>query len=449
MISYDLMNPFSRSGRTRAAVEPSHPLLGVSAPAALQRSVVGPDMYLGDPALASFLGMGALNDAGVAVTESTSLGLTALYRSVEIIAGTIGSLPMKTYRDTGEQMPDGTSERETVSSFLDNPGGDFYTPFEWKHLVMVHLLLHGNAYLLHIYNGAGGIAALFPIHPSMVSVEFDKDAGIRIYKVSSQGIESVVYTDDDITHIMGLSVDGLCGVSPIGMMRNAIGTGIAGDKAAARMFGSGMLLGGLVTPTNGEQLTQEQGDAIVSGLKARLTGSNNAADLAFVSASLQFSPWTMNADDAQFIESREHQVTEIARMFGVPKMLLAEDGASTWGSGIAELNRGLARYTLARWTSCIEERLSRLLPSPRFCEFDFKALLEPSPEIMIPLLIQQVGAGILTKNEARAILNLPPVSDPAADSVAPIGTSGSDSSAPSGAAVSAPSTTPALEGASA
>lgn len=363
------------------------------------RAQTGPSFSIGDPALAEYLGMGGRNDAGVTVTESSALGLTAVWRSVGIISGTIAGLPLKTYRRT-----DG-DQRVRVKSVLDNPGGDVLTPFEFKELALVHLLLHGNAYLLHIYNGGGALAALFPIHPSLVTVR--RDASLqRIYTVAIEG-GSKEYTSAELTHVMGMSTDGLVGLSPISVARNAIGTGLAGDKAAARMFSSGMLLGGLVS--SDEHLDEEQAESLKTNLKAKLGGTNNAGDIAVVNASLKFTPWTMPAKDAQFIESRQYGVNEVARIFGVPKVLLAEDGASTWGSGIAELNRGLAKYTLMAWTSRFEERLSRLVAhSTTYCEFDYKGLLQPSPEDEIALLISQVDAGLLDADEARAFLNLAP-----------------------------------------
>lgn len=364
------------------------------------RSHDGPRLSIGDPALAEYLGMSERSYAGVPVTESSTLGLSAVFRAVSIISGTIAGLPLKTYRESNGQ-------RERVGSFLDNPGGELLTPFEWTELVLVHLLLHGNAYLLHVYNGAGGIVSTFPLHPGLVYVEPSEQYG-KIFKVTGSDGETREYTPRDLTHIPGLGTDGIKGLSVLALARNSFGTSIAGEQAAARMFGNGLLLGGMVT--SDEQLTEEDAKTVMLGLKGKMQGTKNAGDLAFVNASLKFTPWTVPAKDAQFIESRQHQITDIARWFGVPKMLLAEDGASTWGSGIAELNRGLHRYTLIGWTSRIEQRLSRLLPQPRFCEFDPAGLLAGTPQEVTQNIAAELAAGTLTLDEARRILNRPPLS---------------------------------------
>jgi len=351
-------------------------------------------------ALAEYLGIGSTALAGVSVTERSSLGATAFYRCIAIVAGAIAGLPLKTYRKIED-------DRERVASFLDNPAGPYpLTPYAWKELVMVHMLIRGETFLRHIYNQGGALIGLLPIHPSAVSVKWngsDKDFRVEMADGSHED-----FTTDNMTQVMGLSTDGLRGISPLTIFRNAIGTGIAGDHAAARTFGSGLLLSGIVTPD--EDI--EEGDAkiIKEGLQAKVAGVEHAGDIAVVNRKLNFSPWSMTNEDAQFIQSREFQVVEFARMFGVPPHLLgATEKQTSWGTGVAEQNLGLARYTLMPWTSRLEESLSALLPQPRFCEFDYKGLLQGTPKDEIDLLKTQLDAGILTKDEARAILNRPPL----------------------------------------
>jgi HK97 family phage portal protein len=135
------------------------------------------------------------------------------------------------------------------------------------------------------------------------------------------------------------------------------------------------------------------------------------------------------------LESRVHSVTEVCRIYGVPKVLLAEDGASTWGSGIAELNRWFARTALFSWTTRLEQRLSLLLTRPTACEFDYKGLLQPAPEVEIPLLISQLKAGILTTDEIRRMFNLPSL--PAGAAPSDTSPNGPGTGSPAGAEVPA------------
>lgn len=355
-----------------------------------------------DPAIVELLGLGSGNLAGVAVGESSVLGLAGVYRAVSLIAGTIASLPMRTI----ETNKDGHTER--ARSFLDTPGGPTGpTPFEWKEQVLVHLLLHGNAYCAHLYGGAGQIVGLLPVHPLAVTVDVEPD-GSKLFTASLADGTRRVFTSQQLTHIPALSTDGVTGLSPIAVARNVFGTSLAGDRAAARMFANGAMVSGLVTPV--DDMSEEEAKAIKASLRAKMQGTDNSGDIAVINRQLKFDKWSMSAEDAQFLQSRAFQVEEIARFYGVPPHLLMQTEKQTsWGTGVQEQNRGLARYTLEPWTTRIQERLSRLLTGGKKCEFDYSAFVQPDPETEIGLLIEQVDAGLLTINEARKIRNLPPL----------------------------------------
>lgn len=355
-----------------------------------------------DPAIVELLGLGSPNLAGISVGESSVLGLAAVYRAVSLIAGTIASLPMRTIQTD----KDGHTKR--ARSFLDTPGGlTGPTPFEWKEQVLVHLLLHGNAYCAHVYGGAGQIVGLLPVHPMAVTVDMQAD-GSKLFTVSLADGTRRVFTSNQMTHIPALSTDGITGLSPIAAARNVFGTSLAGDRAAARMFANGAMVSGIVTPE--EDLTAEEATTIKNDLRQRVQGGANAGDIAVINRKLKFDKWSMSAEDAQFLQSRAFQVEEIARFYGVPPHLLMQTEKQTsWGTGVQEQNRGLARYTLEPWTTRIQERLSRLLTGGKKCEFDYSAFVQPDPEAEINLLIAQVDSGLLTVNEARKIRNLPPL----------------------------------------
>lgn len=372
-------------------------------------------LRLDDGTFADWMGWGR-GTAGVAVSQQGSLALASVWRAVSLISGTIGTLPLKTYRD----LPDGTRVR--VPSFLDNPGGPGgLTQLEWTELVMVHLLLWGNAYLSHVVGGAGQLVGLVPMHPSAVEVKQVKTKQEeerfgpfhKFFTVHLNDGSQIDLTPMEVTHVTGLSTGGLEGLSPIRVARQTIGTGLAGDQAAARQFGQGFMPAGLVTTE--EDVSLEEAQVIKDGLDAKLAGPQNAGQWAFVNRNLKFTPWAMPADDMQFLESRQFQVEEVARIFGLMPFHLAQTEKQTsWGTGITEQNRGLARYTFMPWTSRIEQRLTRLLPNKQLAEYDYAGLLQGSVQEELEMLIRQKEAGILTVDEIRRIRNLPPLPAPSA-----------------------------------
>lgn len=357
---------------------------------------------IADPAVALLLGYGTID--APAVSETVAATLSAVYRSVSLIAGTMGTLPLRTLQDGQD------GRREKVRSWLDTPDGpDGFTQMEWTELGMVHLLLHGTTYWQHIYNGANQIVAGHPVHPRAVTPEWDSSRpGGKKFTVTKDDGSTETFDARTMTQVMGWSFDGLEGVSCITRARMSLGTALAGDKSANRQFTSGAMISGLVSPDDDEDL--DDATEMKEHLDRAINGPDKAGGIAYINRKLKFQPWTLSAVDAQFLQSRAFQVEEVGRWFGLPPHLLGQTEKSTsWGSGIQEQNRGLARYTLKPWSTRIEQRASRLLPPNKQAEFDYSSLLQPSPEDEIELLNKQIDSGLLTLNEARKIRNLPPV----------------------------------------
>lgn len=358
---------------------------------------------LSDPFVIAMLG-GSIDGAPV-VSESTAMSLSAVFRAVSIGAGALGSLPLRTLKTNR----DGTRER--TSSWLDDPGFGMYTPVEWKELATVHLWLHGRCFGQHVYNGAGALAGMNWIHPLAVTVERDENrVGGRRFDVRLDDGEVRQFDDLTMTQIMGLSLDGLTGISPISKARLSLATAAAGDKAAHRMQTNGAMIAGLVTPDDDEELTEGEAKVVKETVRSAMTGVENAGDVAVINRKLKFTPWQLSAVDAQFLQSRNFSIDEIGRWWGLPPHLLGLTEKSTsWGQGLTEQNRGLSRYTLTPWTTRFEQRMTRTLAGKRIAEFDYSAFVAPDPETEIRLLLEQLNGGLLTANECRRIRNMPAV----------------------------------------
>lgn len=359
-----------------------------------------PEYSVSDPAFAEFLIQSGLY--GYELSETQALGLTAVWRAQAIIAGTIAGLPLKVFEDSGVG-------RVEVDSFLsDSPAGPYdLSPFNWVETVILHLLNHGEAFLKTITNAGGEVIGMWPIHPMAVN-KVAWDGAEKVFTVGLTGGGTEEFRTGEIVHVVGMTMDGLRGLSPLSLFRQSFQTSRAGEQAANRTFTNGMLVSGLVSTE--EEVDGEEAAVISASLKAKVTGSGNAGGIAFVNRALKFTPWMMSAADAQFIESRSFQVEEVSRIYGVPPHLLSStQKVTSWGAGIQEQDLALAKYTLMGLTSRLESALKRVLPAGQKAEFSYKGLLAGTPNQEIELLLAQVSGGILTADEARAYLNLPPL----------------------------------------
>lgn len=370
---------------------------------------------VGSPVFAQFINPGGYVDlAGLPVDQQSAMGLSSVYRAVSLVAGTLASLPLRSLRENAQGDP------EKVSSVFDDPDGpDGQTQFEWTETLFAHLMIHGRAGALKVKTEAGALARLPLVHPLSFRVEeptpeeYKTPANLPVgglwFWVTLDNKTVVKLDGDDFWYVPALSLDGITGMGLLDVARLSLGTTKAGDRAAANLFANGALISGLATPDDDEDITDDVPE-IRRQLNAATQGVDKAGTIALVNRRLKFQPWTMTAQAAQFLQSRQFQIEEISRWSGVPPHLLMQTEKQTsWGTGVEEQNRALGRTVLNPWACRLEGRGSRLLARPRWIEIDFAGLERPSPDKEIELLLAQTGRPFMTVNEARKVRNLPPV----------------------------------------
>lgn len=347
--------------------------------------------------------------AGVS-TELEALHSSALYRGVSLVAGTLAGLPFNTF--TGEGI-----ERQKVKSVFDNPDPSGQTAFEWKETAFTHLMLYGRCGALKVLTEAGGLSSLPLVHPSAFRVALptgdEHPAGGVWFDVTLENGKAYRTDAEGFWYVPALSLDGRTGVGLLELAAESIGTTLAGDETASILFTSGATISGLATPKEDGSMEADDLAQARRELRNATSGEENAGRIALVNRALDFTPWTMTAQQAQVLESRQFQIEEISRWTGVPPHLLMQtDKQTSWGTGVDEQNRGLSKFVLGHWASRFEQRASRVLANPRWAEFDFAGLERPNFAVEVDLLVKQVQAGLITVNEARAIRNLPPLPEP-------------------------------------
>ena len=129
-------------------------------------------------------------------------------------------------------------------------------------------------------------------------------------------------------------------------------------------------------------------------------------------AETEWQPLTIPPDQLQFLESREWEVCELARMYGIPPHLIGDESKSTsWGTGIEQQNIGFVAYTIAGWTSRFEQRVTREIVNTRgqVATFDLDELMKGSTNERFTAYASGIQWGWITRNEVRAKEDMPPL----------------------------------------
>jgi HK97 family phage portal protein len=368
-----------------------------------------PTMPISSPNIMEFLGGDASPASGKKVTEEGILGLPAVWRAINVISGSCASLPLHAYKpgaDSRERLTSGQA-----ATLLEEPHPDM-TPFELWETVYAHIGLWGNAYLQLLRDEHGRIAELWPIHPGRVKVGRTSDAGTKVFLVDGK----LTYREftsrnrsGQILHIPGFGYDGVCGVSPVRAARMGLGLALAAEEYGARLFGSGSLATGILQSE--QRLTQDQADAIQARWRAKRTGLSSSHEVIVLDSGAKFHQLSIPPADAQFLESRRFQVTEIARMFGVPPhMLMDTEKSTSWGTGIEQQSIGFVVFTLRPWLIRVEQRVSRLLrPEAAYAKYSVEGLLRGDSTQRATFYQAMWNLGVFSTNEIRALEERPPV----------------------------------------
>ena len=346
--------------------------------------------------------------AGVTVSEQSALGVTAVYRAVSIIAGAGGALPIRAFRERDDGREDLGAPWFEVEPYPD------VSPFQYKELVFTDLLLWGNHYSLKIRSETGDkILRLLRVPPWQVQVRRERSTGLnpsgKLYTCAGA---AQPYTPWEMLHVPGLGYDGLVGLSPISLARQAIGLAVAAEEYGARLFGSGALMSGILT-TEQALPDEDTAKALKARWQAMIAGVARSHEVAILDRGAKFEPVSINPEDAQMLATRQFSIQEIARLYGVPPFLLADSSGSTsWGSGLQTFGEMFVRFTLTTWLARVEQRFSaHLLPRGQEARFVTDALLRGSATERAAYYQTMKAIGALTVDEIRDREDLPPMPD--------------------------------------
>jgi HK97 family phage portal protein len=345
---------------------------------------------------------------------SAAIGLSATWACVQLIAGTISSLPLMVYRTDANGIRTVAKDHPLYFVLHDSPNYD-QTAVDFWEVMAASIELYGNAYAVMEKRSGGVLNALHPVRPDLMKVR-RLDNGDLQYEWTENGVRSVK-RGDDVLHIRGPIGDALSGTSTLSICRNVFDDAMAADSAASAMFENGVNPSGILSTKPEVTLTKPQRDALEKHLAEKYMGSIRQGLPMLLDGGLTWSQLTINPVDAQMLESRKFSGEEICRIFGIPPGMVGfGDKSSNWGTGKEVDVLGFQKFTLRKRIKRIEQSLlKQLVPLAErraqgiTIEFNFDALLRGDTEARYNAYEKAIRMGIATRNECRALENLPPI----------------------------------------
>ena len=354
--------------------------------------------------------------SGVTVNWQTAIEVAAVLACVRVIANGVSQVPWKLYRDdgTGKSL----ANDHPLAPLIYRRPNAWQTSYAFRETIVMHAVLTGNAFVwLGRVGRERSIRAMEPIDPGRVTVQRDPQGGLT-YVVRADDGASVTFGSSDIWHLRGPSWNSWMGLDATRMARDAIGLAIATETAHADFHKGGARVSGLLSVK--DKLGNDKFTFLSAWLDRHSEGGDRAGKPLILDNEAKWQSFAMTGVDAQHLETRKHQIEEIARAFGVmPIMIGQSDKAATYASA-EQMFLAHVVHTLMPWYERIEQSADVALLSEAdrvagyYTKFNPNALMRGAAKDRGEFYAKALGAGghgtaWMTPNEVRALEEMDPI----------------------------------------
>ena len=364
-----------------------------------------PDGWL----IESFTG-GSRSLSGQIVSPQNATGVSAYYACMRVVAEDVGKLPFPLYERLKPRGKNRLVDHPLYRLIHDDPNPEMSSQ-TFRETLTAHAFGWGNGFAEIVWK-RGRPVALWPLDPSTVRVEREGESRMLVYKVRHSPSESeVTLPARDMFHLHGLGFDGLTGYSVAKIAKQTLGLAMALEKFGASYFGrGGKPSGRLEFP---HPVKPERIPALRKQFEDVHEGEEGWHKTLVLEDGATWKPYSYPHDDAQWIESRNFGVEDIARFARVPPHKIGHLLRATY-SNISEQNQEYTTDTLlpilSRWS---HEVRRKLIPREQhghiFAEHLIEGLLHGNPEQQSKLYAAGRQWGWFSANDVLELMNRNPL----------------------------------------
>lgn len=349
-----------------------------------------------------------LYNSSTAYTTEKSMLLSAVYRCVEVISDSVAQLPLEPYRIDSQGYKVKFTSHPTYK-LLNKEPNQRMTRFTFIKTLIVSTLLRGNGYAYIERDGSGNAVALHLVPSELVTINRPKSLRDSVtYGIAGLGtVES-----KDMIHILNFSYDGIIGMSTLQHARHSLGLAMDSDAHAAGFFKGGANIAGILKSDG--HLAPDQKQQIKQAWQMAFNpnyGSPNG--VAVLEGNFTFEPITVNPSDAQLLETRQFNVVDICRFFGVSPVKAFDLTKSSY-STVEATELAFLTDTLSPLLEKIELEFERKLYKPSEKDsidvrFDTAMLLRADKQSLANYYQTLFNIGVVSPNDIRKQLDMPAI----------------------------------------
>lgn len=338
-----------------------------------------------DPFLDALVSLSS-NDPNSYVSAS-ALRNSDIFAAISSIAGDLASNPIK-------------SSSSLYNKMINDHPNELMDGRSFKYALAVEMLLNGNAFAeidlsSHTLNF---------IPNNKLTVQQDDVTQKLTYTYSPDGRIKRVIASSNILHFKYFTRDGLVGLSPLYALKDEMKIQAAGNRLMTGFFNNG-IHGTTVVQVHQADLSSDGKENIRKQFDEATTG-NNSLNTIVTDDGMDVKSLPLNTDVLKLVNSNDWNTRQIAKAFGLPPERL---GVENEHSNQQQSNVQYLQGTLQHYEDCFTSELNYKLGQD--FSFDNSKLLSLDPSAQQQMAVDGYVNGIYTRNEARALLNLVPVTN--------------------------------------
>jgi HK97 family phage portal protein len=365
---------------------------------------------------------GSWASTGELVSSDSGLAYPAFWTAVRIIAETMSQMEV----DLNEVQPlwleNGMRVMRRRAAY-DHPlypllrgmAGPRLVASAYRDANTAHVAVTGNSYAARNRDGRGITRELVLLDPERMQVRWPQGAREGddvepVYQYTRRdGGGTVDMSPEDVLHVPGPGWSGLQGLSPLHYLREAVGLGRAAVEHGSRFFKNGATASVALTTPKG--LSDKAFGHLKRQIDEQKVGLGNSWKPWLLEEGMQPVTLSVPNDDAQWLETREQQVLEVARAFRLPPHMLAVNapGAVSYSSAV-QFRQDFVTLTMGAWITRYEDAIGAQLVGNDWSKMggryevrmDTDELMRGDMPSMVKAHEDAIAAGYMSRNEARA-----------------------------------------------
>lgn len=348
-------------------------------------------------------GLGS-SHSGVLVNEKQSLRSSPIFCAAKILSEDLSKIQLSVFR----RLPDDSirlARQHPVHPLLHDEGNPIMTAAVWRAAWITSAWLFGNGFVFINRDNAARPVSLHPLPSSRTSaIVLNGEFGFATTATTHGQIRYIA--PENMLHLIGLSLDGMTGFSPITTCKDVAGLALSAEKYASQFFGNGARATGVFSHPG--VLGPEAYENLKKSLNERITGENALRPL-LLEEGLTWNQISINPNEGQMKETRTFQISEVGRLSRIPAHKLGDLSRSSNNNiehqGIEHLQDALQPTAVK-----IEQEVNRkLLGGSFFAEHDFAELSRGDQVALATSLSSLRNVGLIHTNEGRSKLRLNPI----------------------------------------